>query len=286
MKKALLALILSTALLTGLAGCSKPASQAAASSAGSSQPQAAESTNTNSDWAYIQNKGSLTIGITYFEPMNFLTADGTLTGFETEFATAVCKILGVTPEFQEINWNSKETELNAKNIDCIWNGMTIDADRAANMSISQPYMQNKQVLVVKNENVQAMSASVDGLTLVAEAGSAGETVATTEDFFAKATFIPVDTQAKALMEVAAGTADACVIDYVMSIGMIGEGTDYAGLTAVEERGFGQEQYGIGMRKADTELTAKINDAINQLIQSGELQAIAEKYKLAELLILE
>lgn len=286
MKKALLALILSTALLTGLAGCSKPASQAAASSAGSSQPQAAESTNTNSDWAYIQNKGSLTIGITYFEPMNFLTADGTLTGFETEFATAVCKILGVTPEFQEINWNSKETELSAKNIDCIWNGMTIDADRAANMSISQPYMQNKQVLVVKNENVQAMSASVDGLTLVAEAGSAGETVATTEDFFAKATFIPVDTQAKALMEVAAGTADACVIDYVMSIGMIGEGTDYAGLTAVEERGFGQEQYGIGMRKADTELTAKINDAINQLIQSGELQAIAEKYKLAELLILE
>lgn len=286
MKKALLALILSTALLTGLAGCSKPASQAAASSAGSSQPQAAESTNTNSDWAYIQNKGSLTIGITYFEPMNFLTADGTLTGFETEFATAVCKILGVTPEFQEINWNSKETELSAKNIDCIWNGMTIDADRAANMSISQPYMQNKQVLVVKNENVQAMSASVDGLTLVAEAGSAGETVATTEDFFAKATFIPVDTQAKALMEVAAGTADACVIDYVMSIGMIGEGTDYAGLTAVEERGFGQEQYGIGMRKADTELTAKINDAINQLIQSGELKAIAEKYKLAELLILE
>ncbi len=104
---------------------------------------------TDSDWAYIQNKGKLIIGITLFAPMNYKDANGELIGFETEFAKAVCDLLGVEAEFQVIDWNTKEVELNAKNIDCIWNGMTIDAKRAEAMSISVPYMMNKQVKVVK-----------------------------------------------------------------------------------------------------------------------------------------
>lgn len=104
---------------------------------------------TDSDWAYIQNKGKLIIGITLFAPMNYKDANGELIGFETEFAKAVCDLLGVEAEFQVIDWNTKEVELNAKNIDCIWNGMTIDAERAEAMSISVPYMMNKQVKVVK-----------------------------------------------------------------------------------------------------------------------------------------
>ncbi len=103
----------------------------------------------DSDWKYIKDKGELIIGITYFAPMNYENEDGELVGFETEFAKAVCKILGVKPKFQEINWDSKETELASKNIDCIWNGMTITEERQENMSISIPYMQNKQVKVVK-----------------------------------------------------------------------------------------------------------------------------------------
>ena len=95
------------------------------------------------------NKGELVIGITYFAPMNYKDDNGKLIGFETEFAEAVCAKLGLTAKFVEINWNSKETELAAKNIDCIWNGMTIDDDRKANMSITIPYMENKQVLVTK-----------------------------------------------------------------------------------------------------------------------------------------
>ena len=102
-----------------------------------------------SDWEYIKLKGELVIGITYFAPMNYMDDNNELVGFETEFAKAVCEKLGLTPVFQEISWNSKETELAAKNIDCIWNGMTIDEDRKENMSISMPYMENKQVLVRK-----------------------------------------------------------------------------------------------------------------------------------------
>lgn len=103
----------------------------------------------DSDYDYIMNKGELVIGITYFAPMNYLDENNELIGFETEFAKAVCQKLGLTPKFVEINWNAKETELAAKNIDCIWNGMTIDDDRKANMSITIPYMENKQVMVVK-----------------------------------------------------------------------------------------------------------------------------------------
>ena len=106
---------------------------------------------TDSDYKYIMERGKLVIGITYFAPMNYKNDDGELVGFETEFAKAVCKKLGVEAEFQVINWNAKETELAAKNIDCIWNGMTITEERAENMSLSIPYMQNKQVKVVKSK---------------------------------------------------------------------------------------------------------------------------------------
>ena len=103
---------------------------------------------TEGDLAYIKEKGELIIGMTLFAPMNYYEGEE-FVGFETEFAKAVCEKLGVKAKFVEINWNSKEIELNAKNIDCIWNGMTITDERKANMSISVPYMQNKQVMVAK-----------------------------------------------------------------------------------------------------------------------------------------
>lgn len=102
-----------------------------------------------SDWEYIKNKGKLVVGITLFAPMNYNDENGELVGFETEFAKAVCAKLGLEVEFQKIDWNSKETELASKNIDCIWNGMTITEERAENMQVSIPYMENKQAVVVK-----------------------------------------------------------------------------------------------------------------------------------------
>lgn len=263
MRKIIVCLLAFVLLAAGLAGCA-----------------GGEAT----DWKYIEKKGEMIVGITYYAPMNYLDDNNELTGFETEFTKAVCEILGVTPKFQEINWTAKETELNAKNIDCIWNGMTIDEERAANMSISKPYMKNEQVLIVKKENAAAMAESVDGLTIVAESKSAGETVAQSEDFFANANYIAVDTQSKSLVEVKSGTADGCVIDYVASLGMIGEGTDYPDLVVVESMGFSPEQYGIAVRKSDTELTKKINDAIDQLLADGTLMELAKKYKLDMMLI--
>ena len=122
------------------------------------------------DWDYISNKGELVIGVTYFEPMNYLDADGKLTGFETEFAEAVCEKMGVTPKFQKIDWDSKEVELNSKTIDCIWNGLTIDDDRKSTMDISTPYMENKQVMVAKSDVADKIKSADDlkDKTVVAE----------------------------------------------------------------------------------------------------------------------
>lgn len=269
MKKKILAIVMSVVLVFGIV--------CAFTACGDKEPA--------SDFEYIKEKGEMIIGITYFAPMNYLDDNNELVGFETEFAKAVCEKLGVEAKFQEINWTAKETELAAKNIDCIWNGMTITPERIEAMGISTPYMANKQVLIVKADRLAEIKAldSAKGLDIVAEKESAGEGVATSEAYFAEANYTAVDTQAKALTEVMSGTADGCVVDYVLSIGMIGEGTDFASLVVVDDLAFADEEYGIAFRKgADT--VDEVNKAISELAADGTLAEIAEKYKLEEQII--
>ncbi len=239
------------------------------------------------DWEYIQEKGEMIVGITLFAPMNYYDAENNLTGFETEFAEAVGKKLGVRVKFQIIDWKLKETELNGKNIDCIWNGMTIDEDRKANMEISIPYMSNKQVLVAKAENVEVYSGffGLNGASIVAEEGSAGEKVATTDEIFAGSNFTPVGAQSDVLLEVKSGTSNVGIIDYVMSIGSIGEGTDYADLAVIDSMSFAAEEYGVAFRKG-SDAAEKVNEAMRELKADGTLNEIAAKYKLQDLIIVE
>lgn len=274
---------------TALAGCGgsgekkESKTEATAAASGATEDSATES----GDWSYIADKGTMIIGITYFEPMNYKDKDGKLVGFETEFAEAVCSELGVSAKFQEIEWDSKELELSSKTIDCIWNGLTITDERKANMSITNPYMENKQVMVCKKENVEKFSTAegVADANVVAEAGSAGEEVATGDKFFADANFESVESQATALLEVKAGTADIAVIDYVMSIGTLRSGSDYENLSMVEAQSFSPEQYGIAFRKG-SDTTAKVNDAMQKVANSGKLKGIADKYNLTDLLLIK
>lgn len=249
----------------------------------------------NSDFAYIKNKGTLIIGITQYPPMNFFDAEGKLTGFDTEFAEAVCKKLGLKAEFVEINWDSKEVELNSKNIDCIWNGMCITEERKKNMSISDPYMNNEQAIVVKASREKEILANVDGLTLTAEAGSTGEgkvdgsieddgtQSVSAKEFFRNCKYVPSDSMAKALMEVKSGTADMAIVDATLAFYNVGPGTDFEELVANTDNNFGLQQFGIAFRK-DSDVTAKVNDAIKALQQDGTLTKIAANYGLEDALI--
>ena len=246
-----------------------------------------ETTAAASDLDYIKAKGEMVIGYTEFAPMNYIDDNGNFVGFETEFAKAICEELGVEAKFQLIDWSAKETELAGKTIDCIWNGMTITEERLANMSISTPYMANKQVVIVKAENADKYTKAedFDGANVVAEIESAGEEVAKTDATFANANYTAVDSQAKTLMEVKSGVADCAVVDYVLSIGMIGEGTDYENLVVVDALSFADEEYGIAFRKG-SDVTDAVNAAITALVADGTLATIADTYKLSAQLIAE
>ena len=217
----------------------------------------------------------LVIGYTIYEPMNYME-DGKLTGFDTEFAEAVCAKLGVTPEFKEINWDTKFVTLDAKQIDCIWNGMTISDEVKANCDVSKAYVKNAQVVVMAKDKVENYKdvESLKGLKFAAEAGSAGE--AAIKDNGLDGAYSPVAAQTDALLAVVGGQADACVIDITMAKSMTAEGTSYDALTYSLE--LTSEEYGIGFRK-DSDLTAKVDVIIDELKADGTLDALAEKYEL-------
>ena len=258
----------------GLAACGGAASASTAASASSA---ASGSTAAGSDLDYIKGKGKMVIGYTVYEPMNYTDADGSFTGFDTELATAVCEKLGVEPEFVEINWDTKETELAAKSIDCIWNGLTLTPDREENMACTKPYVKNAQVVVVKDGTEYTSTADLVGKTVVAEAGAAGETTIQEDANLSQADYVSKSVQTDCLMEVAAGTADAAVLDLTLANAMIGAGTDYASLKIVDE--LNAEEYGVAFRKG-SDAAAAVDAAFDELKADGTMQALADKYDLA------
>jgi ABC-type amino acid transport/signal transduction systems, periplasmic component/domain len=175
------------------------------------------------DLDYIKANGTLKIGITIFAPMNYYDEDGKLIGFDTEFAEAVCAKLGVTPEFIEINWDTKEVELAAKNIDCIWNGLTVTEERRANMEFTYSYIFNKQVVVIRTADADVYKTISDlaEAKLTAEISSAGESAIMDDDVLSGATYTAMQKQTDTLLEVKAGTADAAVLDYTAAMSLVG-----------------------------------------------------------------
>ena len=266
------------AVAGALSACGASSSTAASAPASAGAASAADSAAADSDWAYISGKGTLVIGMTIFDPMNYYDADGKLIGFDTELAEAACSKLGLEPVFQEIEWDNKVIELEAKNIDCIWNGMTITEALGQSIDFSVPYSGNMQVCVINQANKDVFtdldSINAAGVQVGAEAGSAGEAAA--EEFLANATLTSVNAQRDCLLELKSQTLDVGVIDYVMADASTGEGTDYTDLMIVEGVELSKEEYGIGLRKG-SDLTARLNDALAELVADGTVDALAEKY---------
>ncbi|MBE7023617.1 MAG: transporter substrate-binding domain-containing protein [Clostridia bacterium] len=231
--------------------------------------------NKDSELAKITENGKMVIGYTIYEPMNY-EENGKLTGFDTEFAEAVCEKLGVEPEFVEINWDTKFVTLDSNKIDCIWNGMTISDEVKQNCDVSDAYVKNAQVVVMKEDALESYKdvESLKGLKFAAEAGSAGETAIKDNGLDEK--YSPVAAQTDALLAVIGGQADACVIDITMAKAMTADGTSYDGLGYSLE--LTTEEYGIGFRKG-SDLAAKVNEIIAELNADGTLPALAEKYEL-------
>ena len=248
----LLVLVLAMSLLTACGGSSK------------------------SDLKAIKDAGKIVVGITDYAPMDYKDENGEWTGFDAEFAQLFAEELGVKCEFFVISdWGKKFLELETKQIDAVWNGMTITEEAKLNSSVSDAYVINAQVLVMKADVIgnYADAASIVDLAVAVENGSAGQSAA--EEAGVK-NIILVQDQGAALMEVAAGTSDACVIDITMANAMTGEGTSYADLAS--GLALTSEEYGVAFRK-ESDLTAKFNKFMDEIAADGTLQALADKYSL-------
>lgn len=296
MKKKVLAMTLTAMMgVSLLAGCGSASSSAAASGsasaaeetsaastaasttseAGGSTTDEASATSTasaDSDLAYVQGQGKLVVGITDFEPMDYKDENGNWIGFDADLAKAFAESIGVEAEFVEIDWDNKILELDGKTIDCVWNGMTLTDEVKSSMNCTNAYLNNAQIVVVPADKADQYQTedSIKDLNFAVEAGSAGEAVANEKGLNAT----PVKAQADALMEVAAGTSDAAIIDSLMAAAMVGEGTGYENLTYTI--GLSTEEYGVGFRQG-SDLTDALNDFLKTSSADGTLQKIAENY---------
>ena len=178
---------------------------------------AEEEEATLADLEYVKANGKLIIGITDYEPMNYKDDKDEWTGFDTEFALAVCEKLGVEAEFVEIEWDNKFLALESKTIDCIWNGMTISEEVLKNTSCSVAYVKNAQVVVTSAENAGLSVEEMKDLTFAVESGSAGAAAAEESGF---ANVVEAGTQTDAYLEVTSGSCDACIIDLTMANAML------------------------------------------------------------------
>lgn len=274
--KKLFALLLAAMMVLSLAACG--GSDTAA------EDTAAEDTATEetaeSDVAYVQDKGTLVVGITDFAPMDY-KAEGSdeWIGFDADMAKLFAEDLGVAVEFVEINWDNKAMELETKGIDAVWNGMTLTEEVMKLMGTSDAYCNNGQVVVVKADVADQYQTveSLSDLAFAVENGSAGA-----EQLDALGlTYTALQTQANALMEVAAGASDACVIDLLMAGAMIGEGTSYPDLTYTVQ--LNSEEYGVGFR-VGSDLVDAFNSFWKEAYDAGTVVEVATTYGVQESII--
>ena len=266
--KKLIALLLAGCMMASMVvGCGSKEEAAAPAPEAATEEAAAES-----DLAYVKEKGVLVVGITDFAPMDYKNEDGEWIGFDADMAKYIAGKLGVEVEFVEIDWDNKILELDAKSVDCIWNGMTLTDEVKAAMDCSNAYCNNAQVVIVPTAKAQDFQdvESLADLTFAVEAGSAGEAEATALGL----NCTPVKAQSDALMEVAAGTSDAAVIDSLMAAAMVGPDTGYADLTYTVP--LNSEEYGVGFR-IGSDLVAELNAFFAEIYADGTMQEIAATY---------
>ena len=282
--KKIIAIMLAVLMLASMAACAgKPASEtpAATETPAAAEAPAASEEAAETDKDYVVGKGKLVVGITDFAPMDY-QENGEWIGFDADMAKAFAKSLGVEAEFVEIDWDNKILELDSKTIDCVWNGMTLTSEVTSSMETSNAYCNNSQVVIVPADKA-ADYTSVDAckdLTFAVESGSAGQAEVEKQGFI----FTEVKDQATALMEVAAGTCDAAVIDSLMAGAMVGAGTSYENLSYTFSLNADEgEQYGVGFRKG-SDLAAALNDFFKSAYADGSMTACAETYGIQAALI--
>lgn len=224
-----------------------------------------------SDWEYIQSKGTLVIGITDFAPMDYRDGEE-WKGFDADLAVSFAESIGVKAKLVEIDWDNKTELLEKGDIDCIWNGMTMSEELQKTISCSEPYLSNAQVVVLRKDEAEKYDTmeSCQHLSFAVEAGSTGQSLLDEMKY----RYTTYDTQMEALESVSSKQADAAVTDIIMAEYYTGNVQEFANLQF--SISLNDEKLCVGFRK-DSELTEKANAFLKNAYQDGTIASLAKQY---------
>lgn len=235
-----------------------------------------ESSQDNS-WEKVKEKGQFVLGLDdSFPPMGFRDENGAIVGFDVDIAKEVCSRLDIELKLQPINWDAKEQELNSGKIDCIWNGFTITEERKKNLLFTEPYMNNRQVLIVNANASFKNKEDLKGKKLGLQAGSSAADALNGAVEFKDSLqeVVEFDDNMMALMDLEKGGVDVVLMDEIVARFYIrNKNKKYQ----VLDEELAKEDYGIGFRKNDKELMEKIQNTIKEMAADGKLAEISTKW---------
>lgn len=230
-------------------------------------------------WSEIEDRGSIIVGLDdTFVPMGFRDNAGNLTGFDVDMATEAIGRLDMEVVFQPIDWNFKEQELNSGNIDMIWNGYSINDERLEKVNFTKPYLDNQQIIVaLSSSDIEVKSDLADRIVSTQNSSSALQAIEDSgaRDSFKDGDIILFDTYNEAFMDLEAGRVDVVVADEVLAKYYISERGQEK--YKIVDGDFGDEEYGVGVRKDDTTLLENLNQALDEMKYDGRAAEISEKW---------
>lgn len=273
-KRFLLILTVGLVLALSIMGCNTQKSA-------ENDPNAASQ---DKSWEEIKNKGYFIVGLDdSFPPMGFRDEKNEIVGFDIDMAKKAAEKMGVSVKFQPVVWSSVIMELENKNIDLIWNGMSITEERLAKIAISKPYLANKQIIVVKQGSDIKTKADLAGKKVATQAGSSGALAVKkdTETFNSFKELVEFGNFTEALLDLSTGRVEAVVVDEVVGRYYVAK---KPGMYTILEDHFGTEQYGVGARKADTAFLNELQKALDSMNADGTAKAISEKWFGADIVL--
>ena len=226
---------------------------------------------------YIMEKGSIVLGLDdSFPPMGFRDSNGEIAGFDIDLAREVCSRLGVELILQPIDWDAKILDLNSKDIDIIWNGLTITDERKEKIDFSKPYIANRQIIMVQADSGINLKSDLADMKVGIQLGSSAEDAVKSEEAVMN-TFrelVKYQDNVQALMDLEVGRVDAVVVDEILGrYYLSGKPEVYA----VADEYFAEEEYGIGFRKGETAFVNAVDQVLDQMAEDGTAAGISEKW---------
>lgn len=226
----------------------------------------------------IKERGEFILGLdASFPPMGYTNEKNEIVGYDIDLAKEVCKRMGVELKIQPINWDSKQQELDTKNIDCIWNGFSVDEERAKIMTLSTPYMDNRQVLVVKADSSYKTKADLAGKVVELQKGSTAaaalEEDSNKEFKDSLADTILIADNVKAMMDLGTG-CDAVLMDEVVANYYLAQNK---GQYRILEDAVSSEEYVIGFRKGDEALKDEVEKQLQEMAKDGTMSKIDQTW---------